>query len=54
MELKDQINNLQSISIELKRRYPTLTTDQCLTLATRMQKNEMFRQALEFVKKKIY
>jgi len=54
MEIKDQINNLQSISIELKRRYPTLTADQCLTLATRMQQNEMLRVALEILRKKIY
>ncbi|MDR2954941.1 MAG: hypothetical protein LBV43_07665 [Prevotella sp.] len=54
MEAKEAAVKLKQIAVEVKRLHPRLSEYECLTLATRMQKNEMLCEALSILKKKIY
>jgi len=54
MNAKESAANLKPIAVEIKKLHPRLTEYECLTLATRVQRNEILREALNIVKKKIY
>lgn len=54
METKESVAKLKQIAVEIKRLHPRLSEYECLTLATRIQQNEIFRQALVILKHKIY
>jgi len=54
MDPKESAVKLKQIAVEVKRLHPRLSEYESLTLATRMQKNEMLREALSILKYKIY
>lgn len=54
METKESVARLKQIAVEIKRFHPRLSEYECLTLATRIQQNEIFRQAIVLLKHKIY